>query len=234
MKSYYILIIIAVLIVAGFLAVSGLKLPSLGPIPTPLPSATPDVSELIKVEEPISEELVTSPLMIKGEARGYWFFEASFPVKIYDANGIELGMAVAQAEGEWMTEEFVKFNAILKFEKPSTETGMLVFKKDNPSDLPENDAELKIPVRFDLANWPSESPSPTSEPISGQCKIGGCSNQLCLEASDEEDVTTCEYKEEYACYLTAKCEKQSDGKCGWTPTEELVACLYSAWGAPAE
>ena len=55
------------------------------------------------------------------------------------------------------------------------------------------------------------------------CYIGGCSSQIC---SDQKNVvSTCEYKEEYACYQTAKCERQDNGQCGWTQTSELKACL---------
>jgi len=55
------------------------------------------------------------------------------------------------------------------------------------------------------------------------CYIGGCSQQIC---SGEPDVaSTCEYREEYACYQTATCEKQSDGNCGWTQDLGLTTCL---------
>lgn len=54
------------------------------------------------------------------------------------------------------------------------------------------------------------------------CKITGCSGQIC---ADDEVMTTCEFRQEYACYKNAKCERQSDGKCGWTQTSELTKCL---------
>ncbi|HEY5921339.1 MAG TPA: DUF6748 domain-containing protein [Kofleriaceae bacterium] len=55
------------------------------------------------------------------------------------------------------------------------------------------------------------------------CYVGGCSSQVC---SDRDDViTTCEWRDEYACYQTATCERQADGMCGWTQTTELLACL---------
>jgi len=92
--------------------------------------------------------VVKSPMEIRGEARGSWYFEASFPIKIYDSNGTLLGTAIAQAESDWMTEDFVPFNTTLTFSTPTTTTGQLVFKKDNPSGLPQNDAEFKIPVKF--------------------------------------------------------------------------------------
>lgn len=56
----------------------------------------------------------------------------------------------------------------------------------------------------------------------GQCIITGCSGQLC---SDREVTTTCEYKPEYACYKSAKCERQSNGQCGWTLSADAVVCL---------
>jgi hypothetical protein len=58
------------------------------------------------------------------------------------------------------------------------------------------------------------------------CFVGGCSGQVC---SDREGViTTCEWRDEYACYDTATCEVQGDGTCGWTQTEELDSCLAAA------
>jgi eight-cysteine-cluster-containing protein len=55
------------------------------------------------------------------------------------------------------------------------------------------------------------------------CHVAGCSAQVC---SDRDDVvTTCEWRDVYECYLSASCERQSDGACGWTPTQELNACL---------
>ncbi|OGN33202.1 MAG: hypothetical protein A3F98_03985 [Candidatus Yanofskybacteria bacterium RIFCSPLOWO2_12_FULL_41_8] len=228
MKKIYFSIILIVAGTAAVLFISGQKLPPIdssgsSSSPTPSQSVFPS-AELIRVENVVSDQLIESPLFIKGEARGYWFFEASFPIRIYDADGLELGVVVAQAKSEWMTEDFVPFEANLVFKKPVTATGVLVLRKDNPSGLPEHDDELRVNVRFDLDNWP------VSTELS-QCKTTGCSGQIC---SDEDVVTTCEFKQEYACYQNAKCERQSDGKCGWTPSEELVACLYSAWGASTE
>jgi hypothetical protein len=103
---------------------------------------------LIRVSKPQPNEAIKSSLEITGEARGYWFFEASFPIKLIDENGKELGIAIAQAKSDWMTEDFVPFEATLEFGKPETNRGLLVLEKDNPSDLPEHADELRIPVRF--------------------------------------------------------------------------------------
>jgi eight-cysteine-cluster-containing protein len=62
----------------------------------------------------------------------------------------------------------------------------------------------------------------------GDCMVGGCSGQLCLDHSEGGSMSTCEWRQEYACYREAKCERQSNGKCGWTPTPALTSCLRSA------
>ncbi len=59
------------------------------------------------------------------------------------------------------------------------------------------------------------------------CARTGCSGHICANAG-EDIVSTCVWREEYACYKTARCEKQTDGKCGWTPSAALSDCLSSA------
>ncbi len=58
----------------------------------------------------------------------------------------------------------------------------------------------------------------------GGCKVGGCSSHLCVEENDP-GFSTCEWREEYACYQSATCERQASGNCGWTQTAELQSCL---------
>ncbi|HEX6730682.1 MAG TPA: DUF6748 domain-containing protein [Pyrinomonadaceae bacterium] len=55
-----------------------------------------------------------------------------------------------------------------------------------------------------------------------RCIKTGCSKQIC---ADEEVVSTCEYRSEYECYRTARCERQANGECGFTKTPELTRCL---------
>lgn len=107
-----------------------------------------ELTDLIQVEMPLPNEAITSRVLVRGKARGNWFFEGSFPVKLV-VNGEVIAQTVAEAQGEWMTNEFVDFKAILDFEdKSSTEArrGDLILEKDNPSGLPENDKSLRIPV----------------------------------------------------------------------------------------
>ena len=45
-------------------------------------TAKENISDQIKVTKPQPNQMVESPLTIEGEARGTWFFEATFPIKL--------------------------------------------------------------------------------------------------------------------------------------------------------
>jgi hypothetical protein len=109
------------------------------------------IDDKIILTSPTANSLIKSPLHLEGRARGNWYFEASFPVKLYDANGKLLASSAAQAKSNWMTTDFVFFSADLTFQSPTTSTGTLVLEKDNPSGLPENAEERRIPVNFEPA-----------------------------------------------------------------------------------
>jgi hypothetical protein len=48
-----------------------------------------------------------------------------------------------------MTTEYVRFSAALEFTAPAAGSrGTLIFKKDNPSGLPEHDDSREVPVVF--------------------------------------------------------------------------------------
>lgn len=88
---------------------------------------------------------VKSPLVLTGQAKG-WYFEASFPVELQDANGHVLATGAAQAEGNWMVSGFIPFRAELTFRVTATTTGVLVLKKDNPSGIPKYDESVRLPL----------------------------------------------------------------------------------------
>lgn len=116
-------------------------------------SETSDVIEhndLIRVFEPSRNEIISSPLAISGEARGNWFFEATFSVRLTDANGMDVPLepGFIMTEADWMTEDYVPFEATLSFTPPDTEAGTLFLERANPSGVPENADELQIPIRF--------------------------------------------------------------------------------------
>jgi hypothetical protein len=47
-----------------------------------------------------------------------------------------------------MTTNFVPFTATLTFTAVPGQKGTLLFKKDNPSGLPQNEGEFRVPVTF--------------------------------------------------------------------------------------
>ena len=92
--------------------------------------------DLIRLDSPRPNAEVVSPLKIIGQARGSWFFEASFPVVLEDQNGLAVARGYATATSDWMTENFVGFTAELTFSGQTGAKGRLILKKDNPSGLP--------------------------------------------------------------------------------------------------
>jgi hypothetical protein len=107
-------------------------------------------SDLIYLDSPLPGERVTSPLRIRGYARGKWFFEGDFPIALRESNGKVIATGYATAKDEWMTDNFVPFESEIKFKMPKPGSrGTLILKKDNPTDLPEHDDELEIVIYFE-------------------------------------------------------------------------------------
>jgi hypothetical protein len=139
--------------------------PTIVQVPADIQAHIDSKSDLIRVELPEPMTVVTSPLTLKGEARGQWYFEGSFPITLTNWDGLIIAESYVtfvhdpeDPESTWMTTEFVPFEGALEFENPSFENvesdhfskrGYLIFKKDNPSGLPEHDDALEIPVYFE-------------------------------------------------------------------------------------
>ena len=108
-------------------------------------------SVLIRVTNPLKNATIKSPLIVTGEARGTWYFEASFPVVLVDWDGKIIAEGIAMAQDEWMTEDLVPFRAELFFKTSDisgnySNRGTLILKKDNPSGLSQFDRALEVPV----------------------------------------------------------------------------------------
>lgn len=106
-------------------------------------------ADLIVVNTPTPGAVTGKSFSVVGKARGTWYFEASFPVEIRDKDGNMLVQTPAQAQGDWMTTEFVPFK--VDVEVPDSYIGLatLVLKKDNPSGLPEHDAFIMFPITIE-------------------------------------------------------------------------------------
>lgn len=178
-----------------------------------------ELADMIRVSSPRPNAVIEHPLKITGEARGYWFFEADAPVQLVVGEQV-IAEGYIQATDDWMTEDFVSFEGTLEYDFIHTKdvAGTLVLLQADPAGGEGGPKEkLEMPVIV----------VPTQVETVKKCVISGCSNQVC---GDEEVATTCEFKEEYACYANATCEVQSTGECGWTETDELVQCVSDAQG----
>ncbi|MFH0947680.1 MAG: Gmad2 immunoglobulin-like domain-containing protein [Elusimicrobiota bacterium] len=153
-----ILIIIVILIIAAAGAAAWILTQKEAPTPVLNPPASKD--DLIRLDSPRPGQVIKTPLTITGEARGTWFFEASFPVILVNWDGLIIAQGIATAKSDpstglgvnWMTTEYVPFEAKLDFtidKNTYSNRGWLILKKDNPSGLPEHDNALEIPIIFD-------------------------------------------------------------------------------------
>ncbi len=156
MKKRYLIIILVIGFAALFARlfrdagkpIDRVQQPVSGPTLEPeTPPATKD--DLIIVESPRPNAQVTSPIVIKGKARGNWFFEATFPVTLTNWDGLIIAEGYAKAQGEWMTTDYVPFTANLSYTlAPETpyRRGFLILKKNNASGEPQFDNSIEIPV----------------------------------------------------------------------------------------
>ena len=76
-------------------------------------------------------------LSSRGEARGFWLFEGSFPVASLTHSGYEIAPGIATPEAtpttrrgaKWMTEEFVPFSAEVQLDAKGAKSGFAGLKK---------------------------------------------------------------------------------------------------------
>ncbi|MDB5188407.1 MAG: hypothetical protein JWM92_5 [Candidatus Nomurabacteria bacterium] len=154
-RRYYFLIVVLLLIGAawGFSEIVRVSVvtppaPSANSIVTPeVPAAAMPTTDVV-VDAPMQGQLITSPVSIIGKAKGNWFFEGSFPISLYNMQGQAIATGVAQAQGDWMTTNYVPFTANLAFPSASHGTGYLLLKNDNPSGNPQFDKSLTINVQW--------------------------------------------------------------------------------------
>jgi hypothetical protein len=120
---------------------------------------TPEVlpaqkDDLIIVSSPLPESTVgASPVVVKGRARGNWFFEASAPVNIVNWDGLIIGEGYMTVDDgyDWMTTEYVPFTGTISYDATQLgpyKYGWIILKKDNPSGEPQFDNALEFKIFF--------------------------------------------------------------------------------------
>jgi hypothetical protein len=113
------------------------------------PSYNNATRDMIYVSNPYPGAVVGKTFKVTGAARGNWYFEASFPVEVLDKNGKVLAQKPAQAQGDWMTEDFVPFSADITVPDSYIGPARIILRKDNPSGDPSRDAALTIPITIE-------------------------------------------------------------------------------------
>jgi len=161
----------------------------------PLSGCGEEKQDKIKVSKPQANETLSGTIEIEGEARGFWYFEASFPIQLIDENGNLLVQTIAQAQSDpatgevnWMTENFVPFKARIEAPLDFFGNAFLIFKKDNPSGLPENEEQIQIPIKIEKKTSSRENGANLilyEVPFISQAPFGQWENPIYQNACEE-------------------------------------------------
>lgn len=104
---------------------------------------------------------------------------------------------------------------------PETATPVCVLPEVLESDKYKDCAVLEsYPVQL---KCPSQTRPRGGCEADSDCKISGCSGEICAE---QEMTSICLYKPEFECYSLTNC-KCVNGKCGWEQTKEFLDCVDS-------
>lgn len=161
MKTLFIAIVVAIAAFAGGVWYTREYTPSEPVVEeTPTPSTqtptaqTPETPKPVYVNASAATVVIDAPkpgatvgtsFTVVGKARG-WYFEGSFPLRVLSEQGSLLKEMPVQADGDWMTSEFVPFSETVTLPPGTKGKVMLELHNDNPSGLPENDASITIPL----------------------------------------------------------------------------------------
>ncbi len=182
-----------------------------------------EMADEIRVVIPRPNQGVTLPLVIKGEARGGWFYKGAFSIELLGASGQQIAIAEAQALEDWMTDRFVPFTADVVLEGSAIpERAVFIFRKNSPTGT-EVDVKLTLPVRI-LEGSEAQEPADTSRAFSRRVALAPgdaiqFSDGLFVRLADirfthcPSDVH-CSWKEEMAAEL-----EMSGGKLGMSITD---------------
>lgn len=121
------------------------------------------MADQIIVNYPRPNDILDGTFNLTGEARGTWFFEATFSIRLIDDEGNVLFAGPVMTTEDWMTESFIPFQSEVVYNKSASKNGTLILEKANPSagsgqvpsDLEDPSAgsgqgieQLEIPVKF--------------------------------------------------------------------------------------
>lgn len=147
-----------------------------------------------------------------------------FTIQILDQNKKNIGTVRAYVNGDIQKNGTIPFRGVLSFNTPTTASGYLNFNDSTQvkiyfSGMRTSSVINKLPTMLFA--------SPVGN--SGNCVVGGCSMQFCVEQNEVmKVVSSCQYLRAYDCYKRAVCERNSQtGKCGWKMDNSLATCLQT-------
>lgn len=175
----------------------------------------------IVVVEPLPQAEVMSPLHVLGHAEAVWFKDKKPSLTLYTLDKVAIGTG----DIVWIEEggkNRIRFIGEIDFDIISPMKGFIEISTGE-GELASTSTAYSIQIPVVLKSGKGTTTSVNIDfPKDGACIRTGCSGTIC---SREHVVTTCEFKESYACYTDAVCEEQSNGICGWTENESLRSCL---------
>jgi len=105
--------------------------------------------DIIYLEGVKSGDVLSVEDEILGRAPSSWYFEGTFPVRIFNQRGDEIASLFAIATEEWTQDGYVPFSLELHsnlIDLKEESVVVMQFEKDNPSGLEENADYFKISV----------------------------------------------------------------------------------------
>lgn len=155
MNKTILALVVLIVLVAGALLYAGVPQFTKGIAEAPqAPAPAAPVAPVLAPNGPLSQQIALSApatqqvgkkFAVSGEAPGPWYFEASFPIFVTDAQDNKIATSYGQAQGDWMTENLVPFTAQIdvgSYAGPAT----VHLLRDNPSGMPENDDSVSFQV----------------------------------------------------------------------------------------
>lgn len=178
---------------------------------------------------------IENNMVIKGIADFRVFHKKSFLVYVLDSDKRILGKTYAYINGNLNGNKFYPFRTIVSYEAPKGTRGYLVFKNHNQEDVLSSNYIMSIYFKESkvVNNMPTLLyPSPDYGQITANepCVVTGCSGQFCMSESEARGfVSTCEWRQSYACYANAVCERNKyTNSCGWRKDATLNICLQNS------
>lgn len=202
-ESVTIIIILLVAILAGTGTYFAFNW-KISPIPVPTPTPAPPLP--VPIQKPPVSGLITT----RGEM-------TCLPKKGGGQQTMECAIGLKGFDGQYYgLKNLSKFDPDYKFSVGGVRVEVLGFFSSDEIKGPDGNMYDVIGT-IDVT-----SIKELKEVSQSGCMVSGCSGEICAE---QEFASICEARPEHACYKTARCERQANGRCGWTMTEGLNSCL---------